>query len=565
MKLSEVFFITRKENPNDESSDSGKLLVKSGMIYKLSNGVYSYLPFGFKVLENIKKIIREEHNKNKANELLMPTLVETNIFEKTNRLDMFNKELFRNIDREGNNLCLCPTHEELFAVLANLKIKSYKDLHFTLYQIGNKYRNEEKANNALLRKREFIMCDSYSFDSNESGLSISYDTMYHIYNNILKRLNINYLVAESDPGVMQGDYSEEFHAITNSGDDEIVKCSSCTYTANRSVASACVIKSKDMVQNKKITKVYTPNVKSINEVSKFLHIDSNNIIKSLIYKTDDEYAMILMRGNDEVNESKLLKVLKCKELSLANNEEIENIGGNIGYVGPVNATMKIIADANIKSLSDAVCGSNKKDYHYVNVTPSVDFKIDKYADIKMFGVNDKCPICKSKADIYKTIEVANIFKLGTVYSDAFNLKYSDEKNEYNRVYMGSYGIGLDRCMSAVVENNHDDKGIVWPIDVAPFKVAIVVVNILDRESLRYANELYKKLESLGIDTVLDDRRESAGVKFKDIDLIGVPIRITVGYKITENIVEMKLRNSEDSKELNKIEVIDNIKEVLFTD
>ncbi len=565
MKLSEGFFITRKEVPNDEASVCGQLLVKSGMIYKISNGVYSYLPLGFKVLENVKKVIIEEHNKNNCNELLMPTLVEENIFERTNRIELFDKELFRIIDRESNHICLCPTSEELFAVIASIKIKSYKDLHFTLYQIGNKYRDEIKSKNSLIRKKEFIMCDAYSFDSNDSGLSISYDTMYHTYSNIFKRLGIDYLVAESNPGFMQGKYSEEFHAICDSGEDEIVKCTNCTYTANRLNAEVLSTKPHNNLVDKKNTKVYTPNVKTIDEVSNYLHINIDNIIKSLIYKVDSKYVMVLMRGNDEVNELKLSQILKTDNICLASQEEIESIGGCIGYVGPIKTTMKVVADFNIKFLINGVCGSNIQNYHYINVTPSKDFKVDKYADIKIFSLTDKCPICKSNVNIYKTMEIANIFKLGTIYSDAFSLKYSDEQNEYNRVYMGSYGIGLDRCISAIVEKNHDENGIIWPIDIAPYKVAIVVVNILDRDALRYAKELYNKLIDMGIDTILDDRRESAGVKFKDIDLIGIPIRITVGYKISENIVEYKLRTGKETIDINKTEVINKIKDILYSE
>ncbi len=561
MKLSESFFITRKEFPNNEETLSGKLLVKSGMIYKLDNGIYSYLPMGLKVLENIKRIIREEHNRNGYNELLMPSLINENIFNESNRLKLFGKELFKVKDRDFNNLCLCPTHEELFSIIANLKIRSYKDLHFNLYQISNKYRDEEKIK-GIIRKKEFLMCDSYSFDSNESGLSISYDSMYHVYSNIFKRLNIDYLVAESNPGFMQGEYSEEFHAVIDGGSDEIVKCNSCSYTANRSIAEVYNRKINDEEQNKTIEKVYTPNCKTIDDVSNYLKIDCNNIIKSLVYKVDNKYKMVLVMGNDEVSETKLSMIFKTNNIILASYAEIESLGSVVGYLGPIKATMEVIADNSIKYIKNAVCGSNIVNYHYINVTPKVDFKVDKYFDIKLFNEKDNCPICKGKVNIYNTIEIANIFKLGTIYSDIFNLKYSDEKNEYNRVYMGCYGIGLDRCISAIVEKNHDENGIIWPICVSPYKVAIIVVNMLDKDSLRYANELHNKLNNIGIDTLLDDRKESAGVKFKDIDLIGIPIRIVIGYKINENILELKLRSEKDSTEVNKIDIIDKVREIV---
>ncbi len=561
MKLSNSFFITRKEIPNDEETLVGKLLVKSGMIYKNNDGTYMYLPLGFKVLENIKKIIREEHNKNNYNEVLMPSLINNKVYKKSNRIKLFNKELFNIKDRDDNELCLTPTDEELFSILANLKIKSYKDLHFILYQISNKYRDEENTK-SIIRQKEFLMCDSYSFDSTESGLSISYDEMFSLYSRIFKRMNIDYLVAEADPGYMNGTFSQEFHFVSEIGNDEIVKCTKCSYTANRLDAIALPNRNNKEEENKKIEKVYTPNIKTIKDISNYLNIKENKIIKSLIYKIDNEYVLILVLGNDEVNESKLNGIFKGKNIRLATENEINDLGSYIGYIGPIKATMKVIADFSIKFLTNLVCGSNIKDYHYINVTPEKDFKINKYADIKLFTERDKCPLCKEEVNIYKTIEIANIFKLGTIYSDLFDLKYSDEKNEYNRVQMGSYGIGIERCLSAIIENNHDDNGIIWPIDVAPYKVIIIIVNMLDREAHKYGNDLYDRLNDLGIETMLDDRNESPGVKFKDADLIGIPIRIVIGYKYSDDIIELKLRSQNEKQEIKKEEILESIKKVL---
>lgn len=559
MKLTESFLLTRREFPKDEVSFSGKLLIKSGMIYKISNGVYSYLPLGFKVVENIKKIIREEFNKNNMIELLMPSLINENIFEITNRIKKFDKEIIKYKDRNNNNLCLCPTHEELFTIIASNRIKSYKDLHFTMFQISNKYRDEEYTKNALYRKKEFTMCDAYSFDTSAESLDISYNTMYHTYTNILKRLNIDFLVASADNGYMDGNESEEFHAISECADEKIVRCTKCTYTSNIKSAEIITKKEENNTKLLPLSLVETPNIKNVNSISLFLNTKLDNIIKSLIYKVNEKYIMVLMCGNDKVNLDKLIKIFKTNKIRLAKEDEIENLGSSQGFVGPIKSTMKILADNKIKNIVNGVCGSNKKDYHYINVNPNRDFKITKYADIKMFDKNNICPKCKDAVDIFDTIEVAHIFKLGTVYSDKFNLKYTDENNNYNRVYMGSYGIGIDRCLSAIVEHNYDKDGIIWPMDVAPFKVAIVVVNVNDKDAMKYANNLHNKLNDLGIDTLLDDRKETAGIKFKDIDLIGIPIRITIGFKLTDKIIECKLRTSSESEEVNTSDILQYIK------
>ena len=389
MKLSNSFFVTRKEDTKEE--DLTNLLIRSGMVYKYDNSTFFYLPIGLKVLDNLKKIIREEHNKYGLEEVLMPSLVNQEIYLKSNRI---NRNIFKFISKEGKHLCMCPTHEELFAILASAKIKSYKDLHFTLYQISNKYRDEDKL--SFFRKEEFIMCDSYSFDSSIEGLNISYDNMYHVYNNIFKRLNIDYLVCESNPCSMDGKYSEEFHYISSLGTDEVVKCNTCTYTANRFVAECYHERNQNVKKDKQNKKVYTPNVRSILDVSKYLNVDIKNIIKSMIYKIGSNYKLILMQGTDEVNEVKLSKYFKTSNIRLASNEEISRLGGEIGFIGPINTRLEIIADNNIRDIVNGVCGSNEKNYHYINITPNIDFKINKYIDLRIFNEKDKCPICKSK-------------------------------------------------------------------------------------------------------------------------------------------------------------------------
>ena len=556
MKMSNSFFITRKEFPNDEEVDSAKLLIKSGMILKVDNGIYSYLPIGLRVLNNIKKIIREEMECYNADEVLTPSLVKSEIFD--NRNESFNNEMFKIKDRNDNNYSLCPTHEELFAMMARNKIESYKDLHFCLYQISNKFRDEIKTKYGLIRKKEFTMFDAYSFDADDSGLDISYDKMYQSFTKIFKKLDIDVINSNADAEDMNGVVSEEFHTLCEYGESRIVKCKRCSYCMNIESASSYDTYKKERYDTKKIQEVYTPNVTNIISLKEYLQIPSKNIIKSLIYRINGEYTMILLRADAELNIEKLSKILNTKDIIMPSSAELESIGTHVGFIGPYRATMKIIADNEIKSMTNVVCGSNKIDYHYMNINPGIDFKVDKYADIKIFNENSLCPRCRCKASISNSIEVGHIFKLGTNYSEKYHLKYLDETNELNLVQMGSYGIGLDRCIGAIVEKHHDIKGIVWPMAVAPFKVAIVIANVNDKETFKYANNLYTKLNRIGIDTILDDRKETIGIKFNDIDLIGIPIRVTVGYKLNENKVELKIRNEEDVIDIDTSKIIDEI-------
>ena len=562
MKATNCFFITRREFPSDEKIISSKLLIKSGMIYKNENGIYSYLPFGLKVIENIKKIVREEMNIINANEVLMPSIISNDVFENSDRNRIFDKELFNIIDRNNKKLSLCPMHEELFASLASFKIQSYRDLHFTLFQISSKFRDEEKSEFGLIRKKEFLMADAYSFDADEGGLDVSYDKMYLIFKRILDRLGINAEVVECDAGETQGIESEQFDVLSDFGDNEIVKCTNCTYTCNIEDATSSSIFVNRNQSNKKKELVSTPGVKSIKEVSEYLNVFPNNVLKSLICKVDGVYKMFLLRGESELNIKKLKKLYKTNNIEIPDINELEKIGTEVGFIGPVDCTMDIIADNEVKSMHNFVCGSNKKNYHYINVNYGKDFKIKEFADIKLFDESCTCPKCKNKCEIVKGFEVGQIYKLGKVYSKLYNLKYADELNFSEFVNMGSYQLGIDRCLSAIVENNHDDKGIIWPISVAPFKVVIIVANMNDHEQSKYANNLYNKLTSIGVETFLDDRKETIGVKFNDADLIGYPIRVTVGQMLNEDKVEVKLRSEESIKQVKTNKIIEYIQKLL---
>lgn len=562
MNLSNSFLITRKENPSNETDEATSLLIRSGFIEKLGNGTYVYLPLGFKVLENIKKVIRDEMKKLNSYEMLMPSLVSEKYFSFTNRNELFDKELFKLNDRNNKKYCLCPTHEEIFSLTSKLHIESYKDLHFLLYQISNKYRNELNNEFGLIRKREFIMFDAYSFDTEEATSNISYDKMFYTFLNIFKKLSLDALVCESYAGDMLGSFSEEFQIITKIGDNDIVKCTSCPYVCNADIASAAFIKYNSKEQRKKTEKVKVENVKSIIDVAEKLNVDIQKIIKSLIYIADGEYKMILMRGNDKVNENKLKRLLKVKELSLASLDELESIGTVKGYIGPIKSTMQIIADNDVRNIINGICGSNMLNYYYINVNDKCDFNVSKYADIKYVDSYDLCPRCKGKIEILKGVEVGNIFKLDTSYSEVFDIKYLDEKNNYNYVHMGSYGIGIDRCMAVIAQMNHDENGIIWPYLIAPYKVNLILINEYDRNSKEYADVLCDKLNSLNIDTIIDDRDISTSNKYKDNDLIGIPVRIVINFEKDTDKVEVKLRHEENSYMVNRVEIVSEIKKIL---
>lgn len=558
MKMSDGFFITRKEFPSDEETISAKLLIKSGMILKNSNGIFSYLPMGLKVIKNVTRIIENEMNKEGCYEVLMPSLVDSEIFNKSKRRELLGKEIYSLKDRNDNEYNLCPTHEELFTILARNKINSYKDLHFILYQISNKFRDEEKVKYGLIRKKEFLMADAYSFDTDDFGMDISYDKMNLIFKRIFKSLGLNVITSESDASEMNGSFSEEFLVPCESGESKIVKCSKCNYVASINYAKSYDTYKKSNIKILKKKEVYTPNIESINDLVKCLKIRRDKIIKSLIYKVNNNYVMVLLRGDAQINEKKLCKLLKCNNITMIDKEELKHIGTIKGYVGPIKSTMKIIADNEVKSMFNAVCGTNKENYHYINVNPGIDFKVEAYADIKLFNDGSLCPKCKSKCYIINSIEVGHIFKLGTSYSEKYNLRYLDETNKLNNVYMSSYGIGIERCISSIVEYNHDEKGIIWPIKVAPYKVCIILINPNEKAHSKYANDLYKKLNEINIDTILDDRKVSLGIKLNDMDLIGIPIRITIGYEFINGIVELKLRNEKESINIYKDKVIKEI-------
>ena len=560
MKLKNNYFFTVREDIKDEEAKSGNLLVRSGMIKKSSAGVYMYLPLGYKVIKNIEQIIREEMNKTGALELCMPVLIPKEVYATSGRVDNFGSDVFSLKDRFNRDYILGPTHEEMFTIASLSNIKSYKDMPYSLYQFQTKFRDEPRPRYGLIRVREFVMKDAYSFDKNLEGLDISYKKMFDAYKNAFDRMHLKYRIVKADTGVMGGLLSEEFQAETDIGEDTLVLCDKCNFASNIEVTKHIANNCSDEIE-KDIELVNTENKETIEDVCNYLNINVEKSVKALLMNVDNELVVFFIRGDKELNEVKAKKLLNAKEISFANDELIKTSNAIPGYTGPIKLNAKIVIDDEILNMKNFCCGANKMGYHYINANIK-DFKYDVSADIVNVKEGDICPNCGKKLVFKKGIEVGNTFKLGTKYSESLGLNYLGEDNQTHPVVMGSYGIGLERILSAIVEQNNDEKGIIWPMNVAPYKVAVVVINPKDEEQLKAGNELYNTLNSLGIDTLIDDRKERAGVKFNDMDLIGIPMRITVGKKITDGMVEFKMRNEENSEDCKLDSVIEKVNSIL---
>ncbi|MGN0960873.1 MAG: proline--tRNA ligase [Christensenellales bacterium] len=550
MRLSKMFLKTFREDPANAEINSHKLLVRAGYIKQMGNGIFSYLPMGLKVLEKIKKVIREEMNNAGAIELQMPILLPQEIY--ANRINTFGNTMYKLKDSTGKDFCLGPTHEEPFTYLVKESINSYKQLPVTLYQIQNKYRDEIRARFGLQRAKEFIMKDAYSYDTSVEGLDKSFNAMKDAYTRIFSRLGFDFVPVEADNGVMGGAGSIEFMVKADIGEDEIIVCD-CGYGANTEKAN-CVYDQIDnsSVARREMTLVHTPNVKTIDELVNFLNTTSSNFVKAVVYSTDKGIVVALVRGDRDVEEVKLKNTIGALTLEMATADDIVSIGSVAGYVGAFNLKNAIvIAENDIKNMVNFVIGANKLDYHYINANIT-DLSVNQYADIKKMRAGDKCPHCGRPVKVVRGIEVGHIFKLGTRYSKALECKYLDENGKEQYMIMGCYGIGVSRVLSALVEQNCDEKGIIWPELVAPYKLEIVVANAKDEIQMNVASDLYNQLNNLNDDVLLDDRKESFGVKLNDAELIGIPNIVIVGRGAKDGIVELMDRSTLTKQEI-KIE------------
>ena len=551
MKLQGNYFFTQKEDVKDEESVSANLLVRAGMIKKVGSGIYTFLPMGLRVLKKIEAVVREEMNAISSNELVMPSILPEELYAKSGRVEAFGDDMFHLSDRYDRRYVLGPTHEELFVEVAKDVIQSHKDMPLSLYQIANKYRDEPRSRYGLIRTREFVMKDAYTFDKDEEDLSKAYQAMFHAYHKIFQRLGLTYEVVQADTGAMGGSLSEEFQAICDIGEDVLVICDDCGYATNIEVCECMESHISNDVIEKEKELLHTPNVGTIQDLYDQYKIDPVDTVKTLIYKVDGKFYAFLIRGDRELNEAKIVKLLKAKEVVMATPEEDEEIThAKVGFAGPIDLDIPVIIDYELLSMKNFLVGANKSDYHYINVNLK-DFQYDQVADLRMVTEADVCPHCGGKLTFKKGIEVGNTFKLGTKYSESLGLYYTDQDNQLKPVVMGCYGIGIARILAAYVEQHHDDNGIMFSNELAPYEVAIVIANAKDDVQVALAEEIYRELQSRGLEVLLDNRDLRAGVKFKDMDLIGIPKRITVGRKASEGIVEYKERNSSNVLEVEK--------------
>ena len=545
MKASKLLMPTLREAPAEAEIASHVLMMRAGLISKLAAGVYSYLPLGLRVLQNTERIIREEMNKAGAQELLMSALLPAECYQKSGRWDRFGDDMFRLKDRNSRDFCLGPTHEEIFTQTVIDSVHSYKDYPYTLYQIQTKYRDERRPRFGVMRTREFLMKDAYSFDISREGLDESYKAMYDAYRKTFDRMGLNYMIVDADTGAMGGSGSQEFMVISDVGEDTIAYCEDCRYSANIEKA-VCIAGEADTAEMLPMNKVATPDAKTIEEVAAFFGKEAKDFVKTMIYNAEGKLYAVLVRGDREINEVKLANKLGVGEVALADPADVVEVtNAKVGFAGPVGLKIDIIADNEVMNMRNFIVGANETDCHIENVNPERDFTATIVADIRNIEDGDICPVCGKTIKTAQGIEVGHIFKLGTKYSEALGLNYVDEKGEENPVIMGCYGIGINRCVAAIIEQNNDDAGIIWPIDVAPYKVVVVPVNVKDETQVALAEKITKDLEDAGIEVIIDDRDERPGVKFKDWDLIGIPVRITVGKKAADGIVEYKLRKDKE--------------------
>jgi prolyl-tRNA synthetase len=576
MRVSALLAPTLREDPTDAEVVSHKLMLRAGMIRKLAAGVYELLPLGLKVIQNISNIIREEMNRAGGQEVLLPALLPAELWQETGRWDIYGKELMRIKDRHDREFCLGPTHEEAITDLVRKEVRSYKQLPLNLYQIQTKFRDEIRPRFGLMRGREFLMKDAYSFDRDETGLEVTYKKMDKVYRRIFDRCGLKYKVVEADPGPIGGGFSQEFMVLSDTGEDEIVHCEKCDYAASHEMTrikgQAPSPKHQDPGKTHvpKVEKIKTPNVKTIEQLSEFLKVKPARMIKTLIHELDGKAIAVLIRGDHALNESRLKKLLGTQNIKLAEPDFIRKVtGAPVGFSGPVGLkNVRIIADRSVLDIEDGVTGANEADAHIVHVQYGRDYKADIFEDLRLAEAGDPCPVCEGgKLIMNRGIEVGHIFKLGTKYSAKMNANFLDEDGKEKPFIMGCYGIGVGRTAAAAIEQRNDKDGIIWPLSLAPFKAVVVPVNVSEKDQEREAIGLYEKLIGMGLDVLLDDRNERVGVRLKDIDLIGIPIKVIIGPKgLAEGKVEIKLRTSSESKFV-KIddavnEVAEKIKELL---
>ncbi|WP_286883721.1 proline--tRNA ligase [Aneurinibacillus sp. UBA3580] len=564
MKQSKLFLPTLREVPAEAEIVSHQLMVRAGLMRQLVSGVYTYLPLGYRVLRKVQQIVREEMDRAGAQEISMPAIQPAELWQETGRWDAYGPELMRLKDRHNRDFVLGPTHEEVVTGLVRDNLNTYKKLPINLYQIQTKYRDEVRPRFGVIRSREFIMKDAYSFDTTREGLDKSYQDMYDAYTRIFTRAGLTFRAVEADAGAIGGKGTHEFMALSEIGEDTIAYCTSCDYAANLEKAEV-VYKSaeKRTASQAEMEKVATLDVKTIEQLMNHFDMEARQFIKALVFKADERFVVALVRGDHELNDVKLKNIVDANVLTMATEEELDKLGIPLGFVGPFNLPedIEVYADFAIQDMNGAVAGANEKDYHYKNVVPGRDFTVKTYTDLRNIIEGDECPRCGGHIAFARGIEVGHVFKLGTRYSEKMGAKFLDENGKEQPMIMGCYGIGISRTVAACVEQNNDENGIIWPWSLAPYQIHVVPVNVKNEEQKQLADSIYEQLQKEGYEVLLDDRPERAGVKFKDADLIGLPVRVTVGGKAGEGLVECKVRKTGESKDVHVDELLTYVKEL----
>jgi len=565
MRQSRLLIPTLRDDPGEAEVVSHRLMLRAGMIRKVAAGIYTYLPLGLRVIRKVERIIREEMNRADAQEVLMPIASPAELWQETGRWDFYGKELFRLKDRHERDFCLGPTHEEVITDLVRREIRSYRQLPATFYQIQTKFRDEIRPRFGLMRGREFIMKDAYSFDADEAGAAESYRKMYEAYMAIFSRCGLTFRPVEADTGLIGGTSSHEFMVLADTGEEGIAVCDHCDYAANveRAELKELPPETSESVREKRI--VPTPGQKTVEEVTAFLKVPAAKLVKTLLYLADGKPVAVLVRGDHAVNEIKLKKVLPATDLIMADPATIEKLtGAPVGFAGPVGLTgVPLIADFALKNLANVVVGGNSADTHWMDVNPNRDFKADRYVDLRTAVAGDACPRCSHPMSIARGIEVGHVFMLGTKYSEKMKATYLDQQGQDRFIVMGCYGIGVGRTAASSIEQNHDGKGIIWPVPIAPFQVHILPLGDKSGKVLATATDLEGQLEKAGIEVLLDDRDERPGVKFNDADLIGIPYQIVIGEKgLANNQVELKERGTGNVTKLAPTDVLPRVEELL---
>lgn len=568
MLASRLYSPTLRELPADAVVVSHQYMLKAGMMRKIGNGIYSFLPLAWRSIQKVEKIIREEINKTGAQEIMMPIVQPAELWQKTGRWDVFGPEMFKLKDRNDREYCLGPTHEELVTSLIQMDTTSYKQLPVSVYQIQNKYRDEKRPRFGLMRSREFIMKDGYTFDADEEGLDKQYKLMYDAYTRIFTRCGLTFRPVIADSGAIGGSGSHEFEVLADSGEADIVYCENCDFAANIEAVDPLTVKC-DFHNDKEKELVETPGQHTIEMVCDFLHAPVAQSVKAVVYNVDGLVVLAMVRGDHEVNETKIQHIYNAINVDMASDEDLKKVGLTAGYISPIGLKrtkdFDILVDPTVMEMQDACCGANEKDKHYIHVNPARDFTDVRVETIRQIQEGDVCPHCGGKIVRCRGIEVGQVFKLGTKYSEALHATFLDNQGKSHPFVMGCYGIGVTRTVAASIEQNHDDDGIIWPVAIAPYEAVIVPANNKSEEVMAAAGKLYEDMEDSRDEVVLDDRNERAGIKFKDADLIGYPVRVTIGKKWQQSgCVEIKIRRSGEVVEVPLEEAKDKVLEILKT-